>query len=216
MLNFFIKRVARFGERYNGHKLSRHKLGMPSYFPPSYIRINYSHITSSLGIDRWLILGLCWESWHYWLHYQNPVLCRVLSVGHSAKKFLPSAALDKVQLSVLTAFTESRILSIERHSAKTTLPSAKHSATPDSRQRVVSSRLYLTAIIFAECRALTLGKKALYVISVMIMWYLWCIYDIFCLFGWNRKNKLKRCVLVTLPSAVILALGKEAALPSAS
>jgi hypothetical protein len=36
-----------------------------------------------------------------------------------------------------------------------------------------------------------------YVISVMYM---------FCLFGWNRKNKLKRCVLVTLLS---VTLGKE-------
>jgi hypothetical protein len=33
-----------------------------------------------------------------------------------------------------------------------------------------------------------------YVISVMYM---------FCLFGWNRKNKLKRFVLVTLPSVTL-------------
>jgi hypothetical protein len=38
------------------------------------------------------------------------------------------------------------------------------------------------------------------------MWYMWCICDIFCLFGWNRENKLKRCLLVTLPS---VTLGKE-------
>jgi hypothetical protein len=38
------------------------------------------------------------------------------------------------------------------------------------------------------------------------MWYLWCICDIFCLFGWNSKNKLRWCILVTLPS---VTLGKE-------
>jgi hypothetical protein len=40
------------------------------------------------------------------------------------------------------------------------LPSAKHSAKVDSRQRPVSSRLYLTVVIFAEGRALALGKEA--------------------------------------------------------
>jgi hypothetical protein len=40
---------------------------------------------------------------------------------------LPSAALGEVLLSVKTTFTESRTLGTSRHSAKTALPSAKHS-----------------------------------------------------------------------------------------
>jgi hypothetical protein len=62
-------------------------------------------------------------------------------VGHSAKKSLPRAVLGKVLLSVMTTFTESRNLGIERHSAKISLPSAKHSVNGDARQRVVGSRL---------------------------------------------------------------------------
>jgi hypothetical protein len=75
------------------------------------------------------------------MHYRNPALSRVHSFGHSAKMALPSAALGKVLLSVLTAFTESRTLGKERHSAKTILPSAKHSANDGARQRTVSSHL---------------------------------------------------------------------------
>jgi hypothetical protein len=51
-------------------------------------------------------------------------LCRVLSVGYSAKTSLPSVALGKVLLLVITAFIESRTLGKEKHLAKTTLPSA--------------------------------------------------------------------------------------------
>jgi hypothetical protein len=67
----------------------------------------------------------------------GPALCRVLDA-------LPntfSRALGKVLLSVMTMFTESRTLGIGRHSAKTALPSAEHSANGDARQRAVSSRL---------------------------------------------------------------------------
>jgi hypothetical protein len=46
-------------------------------------------------------------------HYRNPGLCRVLFVGHSAKKPLPSAALSKVLLSVTSPFTECRTLGTE-------------------------------------------------------------------------------------------------------
>jgi hypothetical protein len=70
-------------------------------------------------------------------HYQNHALNRVLDA-------LPSAfyrALGKVTLSVMTAFTESRILGTGRHSAKITLPSAKHSTKVGARQRTISSRL---------------------------------------------------------------------------
>jgi hypothetical protein len=48
------------------------------------------------------------------------ILCRVPFAGHSAKKALPSAALGKVRLS-----------------AKSPLPSAKHSAQVGTRQRQV-------------------------------------------------------------------------------
>jgi hypothetical protein len=46
---------------------------------------------------------------------------------------LSSAALGKVLLSVTTAFTESRTLGTEIHSAKKSLPSAKHSANGGAR-----------------------------------------------------------------------------------
>jgi hypothetical protein len=62
------------------------------------------------------------------IHYQNPGLCRVLFIGHSAKKALPRAALCKVLRSVKILFTECGTLGTEKHSAKTALPSDKHSA----------------------------------------------------------------------------------------
>jgi hypothetical protein len=88
-------------------------------------------------------------------HYWNLALCQVIDT-------LPSAfyqALGKVPLSVSIAFTESRTLGTGRHSAKTTLLSDKHSAKNNVRQRAISSRLYLTAVIFAERRALALSKE---------------------------------------------------------
>jgi hypothetical protein len=54
-------------------------------------------------------------------------LCRVLFLGHSAKKPLPRAALDKVLLSVTSSFTESITLGTETHSTKTYLSRGKHS-----------------------------------------------------------------------------------------
>jgi hypothetical protein len=51
----------------------------------------------------------------------------VLFIGHSTKKTLPSAALGKVLRSVKSLFTECRTLGTTKHSAKTTLPSGKHS-----------------------------------------------------------------------------------------
>ena len=91
-------------------------------------------------------------------YYQNLWLCRVLFVQHSAKKSLPCAALGKVLLSVTTTFTESKTPGTEKHSAKTPLSSAQHSANDNSRQRVVNHRLKLTVIIFVESRVLALGK----------------------------------------------------------
>jgi hypothetical protein len=75
-----------------------------------------------------------------WLFAKCLALCRVLFIGLS-KAVLPRAALGKVLLSVTTMFTESRTLGTVRHSAKTSLPSAKHSVKAHARQRVVSNRL---------------------------------------------------------------------------
>jgi hypothetical protein len=55
-------------------------------------------------------------------------LCRVLFIGHSAKKTLPSAALGKDLRSVKVLFTECGTIGTARHSAKIDLPRVKHSA----------------------------------------------------------------------------------------
>jgi hypothetical protein len=91
-------------------------------------------------------------------NYRNLALCRVFFVGYSTKKSLSSAALGKVLLSVTTTFTESKTPGTEKHSAKTPLSSAQHSANDNSRQRVVNHCLKLTAVIFVESRVLALGK----------------------------------------------------------
>jgi hypothetical protein len=56
------------------------------------------------------------------------ILCRVPFVGHSAKKALPSAALGEARFSATRLFTECWTLGTGWHSAKTSLPSVKHSA----------------------------------------------------------------------------------------
>jgi hypothetical protein len=94
-----------------------------------------------------------------WLFVECSRLCRVLFVGHSAKKSFSSAALGKVLLSVTTMFTKSRTLDIDRHSTKTSLSSVKRSANGDAQQRVVSSRLQPTSVIFAERQTLALRKE---------------------------------------------------------
>jgi hypothetical protein len=84
------------------------------------------------------------------------VLCRMLGA-------LPSAfcrALGKVLLSVTTTFAESSTLGTGIHSAKISLPSAKHLAKGGSRQRAVSRRLKLTAVTFTERKVLALGKES--------------------------------------------------------
>jgi hypothetical protein len=63
-----------------------------------------------------------------WAFAECQALCRVLFLGHSAKKPLPRAALSKVLLSVTSSFTECRTLGTETHSVKTYLPSGEHSA----------------------------------------------------------------------------------------
>jgi hypothetical protein len=64
----------------------------------------------------------------------------VLFIGHSAKT--SSATLSKVLLSITTTFTESRTLGTRRHSTKSSLPSAKHSA----------KYIFKLRKIFAECQ----------------------------------------------------------------
>jgi hypothetical protein len=49
-------------------------------------------------------------------------------------------ALGKVLLSVTTTFIESRTLSTGRHSTKTALPSAKHSAKGCQQSSIVDGR----------------------------------------------------------------------------
>jgi hypothetical protein len=56
------------------------------------------------------------------------ILCRVPFIGHSAKEALLRAALGEVLLSITSLFTECRTLDTEKLSAKTCLPSVKHSA----------------------------------------------------------------------------------------
>jgi hypothetical protein len=83
------------------------------------------------------------------------ILCRVPFVGHSAKKALPSAALGKVRLSTKSLFTECWTLGTGPHSAKTSLPSVKHSAK--GRQRPSQS---CRPSVFAESQRLALGKES--------------------------------------------------------
>jgi hypothetical protein len=74
------------------------------------------------------------------------------------------SALGEITLLITTPFTENRTLGIDRHSVKTSLLRVKHLAKCDPRQRVVSSHLYLTTVIFAErqCLPLTLDKVYFY------------------------------------------------------
>jgi hypothetical protein len=105
---------------------------------------------------------------------ESSALCWVLFVGHSAKKPLSSAALGKVLLSVMTAFTKSRALSIEIHSAKAALGKGPSAAVyswrplgfaerwPLALGKEASlpsvNRLTLDKECFAECHPRTLGK----------------------------------------------------------
>jgi hypothetical protein len=102
-------------------------------------------------------------------------LCRVPFVGHSAKKALPRAALGKVRLSVTSLFTECRTLGTGPHSAKTCLPSVKHSAKKALGKGPSATVLKLTAVslcreprtgtrqrgFFAECQILGTRQRRL-------------------------------------------------------
>jgi hypothetical protein len=85
-------------------------------------------------------------------------LCRVLYIGHSAKKTLPSAALGKVLRSVKSLFTECRTLGTAKHSAKTALPRVKHSAKMALGKGPLATVYSWRSLVFAEGRKPALGK----------------------------------------------------------
>jgi hypothetical protein len=84
-------------------------------------------------------------------------LCRVPFVGHSAKTALPRAALGKVRLSAKSLFTECWTLGTGPHSAKTSLPSVKHSAKGALRKGPSAAVPKLTAV--SLCREPTVGTR---------------------------------------------------------
>jgi hypothetical protein len=100
-------------------------------------------------------------------------------VGHSAKKALSRATLGKVRLSVMSWFTECRTLGTRTHSAKTCLPSIKHSAKVALGKRPSAAVLKLTAVslcreprigtrqrgFFAECHVFGTRQRTLYRVS---------------------------------------------------
>jgi hypothetical protein len=85
------------------------------------------------------------------------ILCRVPFVGHSAKKALPKAALGKVRLSAQRLFTECWTLGRGQHSAKTGLPSVKHSAKEALGKKPSAAVPKLTAV--SICRVPTVGSR---------------------------------------------------------
>jgi hypothetical protein len=110
-----------------------------------------------------------------WAFTKCSALYRVLFVGHSAKKPLPSAALGKVLLSVTSSFTECR--THHRNTlSKEVFAECRTLGEGGARQRAVSGRLELTTVnlcrgpsvgtrqrrFFAECQPVTLGKAYFY------------------------------------------------------
>jgi hypothetical protein len=81
-------------------------------------------------------------------------LCRVPFIGHSAKKALPRAALDKARLSATSLFTECWTLGTGPHSAKVALGKGPSAAVPKlttvslCREPRVGTR---QRVFFAEC-----------------------------------------------------------------
>jgi hypothetical protein len=79
-------------------------------------------------------------------------LCRVIFIGHSAKQTLPSTALGNVLRSVKSWFTECRTLGTTKHSAKTALPSVKHSANMALSKGPLAAVYNWRPSVFAECQ----------------------------------------------------------------
>jgi hypothetical protein len=110
-------------------------------------------------------------------------LCRVPFVGHSTKKALSRAALGKVRLSVTSLFTECRTLGTGPHSAKTCLPSVKHSAKKALGKGLSAAVLKLTDVslcreprtgtrqrgFFAECQILGTRHSANHIFVFYIL-----------------------------------------------
>jgi hypothetical protein len=90
------------------------------------LRICSTDIKVQVVLDRWNFSLRCNFFFNY--HNRNLGLCRVPFIGHSTKEALPRAALGEVLLSVTSWFTECRTLGTGKLSAKTCLPSVKHSA----------------------------------------------------------------------------------------
>jgi hypothetical protein len=78
-------------------------------------------------------------------------------VGHSAKMALPRVALGKVRLSITSLFTECRTLGTGPHSAKTCLPSVKHSAKVALGKGSSAAVLKLTSVNL--CREPRIGTR---------------------------------------------------------
>jgi hypothetical protein len=78
-------------------------------------------------------------------------------VGHSAKTALSRAALGKVRLSAKSLFTECWTLGTGTHSAKTRLPSVKHSAKRVLGKEPSAAVPKLTAV--SLCREPTVGTR---------------------------------------------------------
>jgi hypothetical protein len=137
-------------------------------------------------------------------------LCRVPFLGHSAKMALPRAALGKVRLSVTSLFTECRTLVTGPHSAKTCLPSVKHSAKGalgkgpsaavpkltavslcrDGRFSLPSA-VWHSANIFAECPRKSSRQRRLCRCTVHRAFFAEC----------NTRQSICRVFLKALPSA---------------
>jgi hypothetical protein len=132
------------------------------------------------------------------LHYRNPWVCRVFFVGHSAKKTLPSAAFGKVLLSVTIVFTKSRTLGTKIHSAKCSLPSAKHS-TKTTLGKGPSAAVYSwRPLTFAERRDLALGR------AYFVECYVWTLGKIYFYFL-SQPNFLWYVSTLCRPTCTILA-----------
>jgi hypothetical protein len=78
-------------------------------------------------------------------------------IGHWAKTALPRAALSKVRLSAKSLFTECWTLGTGPHTAKTRLPSVKHSAKGALGKEPSAAIPKLTAV--SLCREPTVGTR---------------------------------------------------------
>jgi hypothetical protein len=84
-------------------------------------------------------------------------LCRVPFVGHSAKTALPRATLGEFLLSVTSWFTECTTLGTRELSAKTCLPSVKHSAKMALGKGPSAAVIKLTVV--SLCRGPRVGTR---------------------------------------------------------